>query len=221
MKGGPFGIFFEKKSHNAEKKLKGDPLVSPGIVCYAEKEVKPFWFSSLGQIIQFETIEFCRTFKNYFGKFVWIEKSHYYSRFSLHEAPTNNNSLITYHNTTANNSRLDKFWVFMSYPASTISLRVCFLTSGFLFCRMSMAGVVLSTPQAILLGAPTSLRGGDVKMRPLAAPPPSIPPNKEPPSTVPGLPRGRGGETSNLGRNRLLLLPLAPDPFSISLYSLL
>ena len=33
------------------KKLKGDPLVSPGIVCYVEKEEKPFWFRSLGQMI--------------------------------------------------------------------------------------------------------------------------------------------------------------------------
>ena len=36
------------------------PLVSPGIVCYAEKEEKPFWFtgSSLGQMIHFDTIKF-------------------------------------------------------------------------------------------------------------------------------------------------------------------
>ena len=73
------------------KKLKGDPLVSPGIVCYAEKEEKPFWFSSLGQMIQFGTMKFCRSFKNYFGQFVWIEKnSQYNSRDSLHEAPTKN-----------------------------------------------------------------------------------------------------------------------------------
>ena len=31
-------IFFEKKSHNAEKTERGDPLVSPGIVCYTEKK---------------------------------------------------------------------------------------------------------------------------------------------------------------------------------------
>ena len=59
------------------------------MVCYAEKQEKPFWFSSLGQIVQFGAITFCRTFKNYFGQFVWIEKkSHYNSRVSLHEAPT-------------------------------------------------------------------------------------------------------------------------------------
>ena len=73
--GGPFGenFFFEKKSRSAEKNERGDPLVSPGMVCYAEKQEKPFWFSSLGQIVQFGAIIFCRTFKNYFGQFVWIE----------------------------------------------------------------------------------------------------------------------------------------------------
>ena len=69
---------------------RGDPLVSPGMVCYAGKQEKPFWFSSLDQIVQFGAIIFCRTFKNYFGQFVWIEKKkrHYNSRVSLHEAPT-------------------------------------------------------------------------------------------------------------------------------------
>ena len=80
-----------KKSLTMPKKLKGGYLVSPGIVCYAEKEGKPFWFCSLGQMIQFETIKFRRTFKNYFGQFVWIEKkSLFNSRVSLHEAPTKN-----------------------------------------------------------------------------------------------------------------------------------
>ena len=61
------------------------------MVCHAEKQEKPFWFSSLDQIVQFGAIIFCRTFKNYFGQFVWIEKkSHYNSRVSLHEAPTKN-----------------------------------------------------------------------------------------------------------------------------------
>ena len=42
--------------------------------------------------MQFGAIIFYRTFKNYFGQFVWIEKkkSHYNSRVSLHEAPTKN-----------------------------------------------------------------------------------------------------------------------------------
>ena len=48
-------------------KNKGDDsLVSPGMVCYAEKEEKLFWFSSLGQMIQFGTIKFCRTFVELF-----------------------------------------------------------------------------------------------------------------------------------------------------------
>ena len=62
-------------SRSAEKKIeRGDSLVSPGMVCYAEKQGKPFWSSSLSQMVQFDTIIFCRTFKNYFGQFVWIEK---------------------------------------------------------------------------------------------------------------------------------------------------
>ena len=70
---------FEKKSEKkclaVPKKIEsGDSLVSPGMICYAEKQVKPFWSSSLGQMVLFDTIIFCRTFKNYFGQFVWIEK---------------------------------------------------------------------------------------------------------------------------------------------------
>ena len=63
-KGGPFGIFqhpfcrktykklkgndpleknkFQKKSHNAVKTERGDPLVAPGIVCYAKKTTNIF-----------------------------------------------------------------------------------------------------------------------------------------------------------------------------------
>ena len=91
LRGDPLGKKFPKKSRSAEKNWKGDPLVSPGRVCYAGKQEKLFWFSSLGQMVQFGAIIFCRTFKNYFGQFVWIEKkrkSHYNSRVSLHEAPT-------------------------------------------------------------------------------------------------------------------------------------
>ena len=77
MKGRTFGekIFLKKKVSQCRKKTeRGDPLVSPGMVCYAETEEKPFWFSSLGQMSQFGTIKLCITFKNYFGQFVWIEK---------------------------------------------------------------------------------------------------------------------------------------------------
>ena len=35
---------------------------------------KPFWFNSLGQMVQFDTINFGRTFRNNFGQFVGIEK---------------------------------------------------------------------------------------------------------------------------------------------------
>ena len=77
LKGGPFEEkkIFRKKSLAVPKKIgRGDPLVSPGMVWYAGKQEKPFWFSSLDQIVHFGPIIFCRTFKNYFGQFVWIEK---------------------------------------------------------------------------------------------------------------------------------------------------
>ena len=48
--------FPEKKSRSAEKNWKGGPLVSPGMVWYAGKQEKPFWFSSLDQIVQFGAI---------------------------------------------------------------------------------------------------------------------------------------------------------------------
>ena len=67
----------------------------PGMVCYAEKQGNHFWPSSLGQMVQFDTIIFGRTFKNYFCQFVWIgkKKIHYNSRVSLHEAPTKNTEI--------------------------------------------------------------------------------------------------------------------------------
>ena len=96
-----------------KKNERGDPLVLPGMVCYAEKQEKPFWFSSLGQVVQFGAIIFCRTFKNYFGQFVWIEKkSHYNSPVSLHEAPTKNtNSTLekSIGNLDTNTSRTSSF----------------------------------------------------------------------------------------------------------------
>ena len=92
MQGGPFGEKnFEKKCLAVPKKIeRGDSLVSPGLVCYAEKQVKPFWFSSLDQIVHFGAIIFCRTFVELFWS-VRVDrkkKSHYNSRVSLHEAPT-------------------------------------------------------------------------------------------------------------------------------------
>ena len=68
MQGGPFGekFFSKKKSRSAEKYERGESLVSPGMVCYAEKQEKPFWFSSLDQIVHFDAIIFCRTFVELF-----------------------------------------------------------------------------------------------------------------------------------------------------------
>ena len=76
IEGGPFGgKKFEKNPHCPKKNWKGDPLVSPGIVCYAEKEEKPFWFSPLGHMIHFRTIKFRITFQNYFGHSCGLKKN--------------------------------------------------------------------------------------------------------------------------------------------------
>ena len=82
-------IFFEKKSRSAEKNERGESLVSSGMVCYAEKQEKPLWISSLDQIVHFDAIIFCRTFVELFWSVrVDRKKSHYNSRVSLHEALT-------------------------------------------------------------------------------------------------------------------------------------
>ena len=101
---------FRKKCLAVPKKNeRGESLVSPGMVCYAEKQVKPFWFSSLDQIVHFGAIIFCRTFVELFWSvrvdrkkrvtiivaFHFMKrrlKSHYNSRVSLHEAPTKKKS---------------------------------------------------------------------------------------------------------------------------------
>ena len=60
LKVDPMGknFIFEKKVSQCRKKLEGvHTLVLPGMVCYAGKQEKPFWFSSLGQMVQFETIK--------------------------------------------------------------------------------------------------------------------------------------------------------------------
>ena len=54
--------------------MKGGPF---GVALYGmlrRKTGKSFWSSSLGQMVQFDSIIFGITFKNYFGQFVWIEK---------------------------------------------------------------------------------------------------------------------------------------------------
>ena len=60
---GPFEEknFWKKSLAVPKKNWKGDPLVSPGMVCYAGKQEKLFWFSSLDEIVQFGAILFCRT----------------------------------------------------------------------------------------------------------------------------------------------------------------
>ena len=51
-----------KKVSQCRKKFEGGTLM----VCYAGKQEKPFWFSSLDQIVQFGAVKFCRTFVELF-----------------------------------------------------------------------------------------------------------------------------------------------------------
>ena len=69
-RGDPLGkFFFRKKSLAVPKKMKGGRvfgMLCYGMVCFEEKQEKPFWFSSLGQIVHFDAIIFCRTFVELF-----------------------------------------------------------------------------------------------------------------------------------------------------------
>ena len=72
IEGGTIWESFFSKSLNAEKSERGDPLESGTVL--RGKTKKPFRFSSLSQMFQFGTKKIRRTFKNYFGQFVWIKK---------------------------------------------------------------------------------------------------------------------------------------------------
>ena len=79
-KGGPFGIFQHSFCRKTAKKWRGTlwgkkipekvsqcrKKLEGGMVCYAGKQEKPFWFSSLDQIVHFGAIIFCRTFVELF-----------------------------------------------------------------------------------------------------------------------------------------------------------
>ena len=98
LKGDHLGKIFFRKSHNAIKTEKGDPLVSSGMACYTGKQEKPFWFSSLGQMVQFGAIIFGRTFVELFWSVQVVfkktlTKSHDYIRLispTKRKAPTKN-----------------------------------------------------------------------------------------------------------------------------------
>ena len=57
-----------------KKDWKGGPFSLARYCMLREKKEKLFCFSSLGQMVQFDTKKFRRAFKIYFGQFVWIEK---------------------------------------------------------------------------------------------------------------------------------------------------
>ena len=62
-----WGKNFREKILAVPKKIgRGEPLVSPCMVCYAGKQENTFWFSSLDHIVQFGAIIFRRTFVELF-----------------------------------------------------------------------------------------------------------------------------------------------------------
>ena len=70
-----WGKKFRKNVSQCRTKLKvGTLWCCPVWNVTRKNRGKPFWSSSLGQMVQFDTIIFGRTFKNYFGQFVWKEK---------------------------------------------------------------------------------------------------------------------------------------------------
>ena len=77
MKGDPLSEkkVFEKSPTMPEKNWDEGPFSLARYCMLREKNAKLFWLSSLGQMVQFDTIKIRRTSKKYFGQFVWIEKT--------------------------------------------------------------------------------------------------------------------------------------------------
>ena len=74
-------IFFRRKSLAVPKKTERGTLWSRPVWYVTRKNRKNLWFNSLSQKVQFGAKLLCKTFKNYLGQFVWIEKkSNYNSR---------------------------------------------------------------------------------------------------------------------------------------------
>ena len=74
IQGGPFREKNPKNNSQRPKKLKGGPF---GLALYGMlhgKTGKTFLVQFAGQMVQFDAIIFCGTFKKYFSQFVWIEK---------------------------------------------------------------------------------------------------------------------------------------------------
>ena len=62
IEGGLFGEFFSKKKVRSAEKIERGPFGLARHDMFRGKQEKPFWFSSLDQIVQFGAIIFCRDF---------------------------------------------------------------------------------------------------------------------------------------------------------------
>ena len=93
---GPARIFQHPFCRKISKKWRG-PFCLARYCMLRWKKEQLLYFCSLCQMIQFDTLKFRRTLLNYFGQFVCIEKSHQYSRVSLHEASTKKNEMSCFY----------------------------------------------------------------------------------------------------------------------------
>ena len=68
---------FRKKVSQCRKKIKrGDSLVSPCMVCYAGKQENPFWFSSVGRMVQIGAIIFLELLRTILVSSCGLKKNH-------------------------------------------------------------------------------------------------------------------------------------------------
>ena len=79
---------FRKKVSQSRKNCKGGPFsLAPVLHVTRTKKENPLWFSSLGQMVQFDARKCQRILVRSFE----LKKRHYNSRVSLHEVPTKTN----------------------------------------------------------------------------------------------------------------------------------
>ena len=71
-RGDPFGRknFFPKKVSQWRKTVEGEILQSRPVLNVVLKNELPFWSSSSGHMVLFDTVKYGRTFKNYSGQFM-------------------------------------------------------------------------------------------------------------------------------------------------------
>ena len=76
IEGAPLGKKFSKKRRAVPKKTGRGAFWSRPVLYVTLKHGTTLLVKFFDQMVQFDTLKYRRTFKNYFAQFVWIEKSH-------------------------------------------------------------------------------------------------------------------------------------------------